>query len=81
MERLSNADLDPKSQQQVKAEIDDLTGQLAEHQRAFKSMDRDPGKSFVAAEGIDETVDRLSTGFAKVIKSKGHQDIASLNDL
>ncbi len=36
VERLSNADLDPKSQQRVKAEIDDLKEQLAENQRAFK---------------------------------------------
>jgi hypothetical protein len=73
VERLSNADLDPKSQQRLEAEITDLKGQLAEHQKTFKAMDKDPGKGFVAAEGIDETLDRLSTGFAKVIKSKGYQ--------
>jgi hypothetical protein len=73
VERLSNADLDPKSQQRLEAEIADLKGQLAEHQKTFKAMEKDPGKGFVAAEGLDETVDRLSAGFAKVIKSKGHQ--------
>jgi hypothetical protein len=54
VERLSNGGLDPKSQQRLEAEIDDLKGQLAEHQRAFKSMDKDPGKGFMAAKDRKE---------------------------
>jgi hypothetical protein len=52
--RLQSGGLDEKSQQRLETELADLKQQLATHQKTLKTMDRDPGRGFVAAEGFPE---------------------------
>jgi hypothetical protein len=48
--RLAKGGLDEKSQLRLEAELSDLKHQMATHEKTFKTMDKDPGKGFVAAQ-------------------------------
>jgi hypothetical protein len=52
--RLESGNLDPATEQQLMGELENLQSQLAEHARTLDTMDLDPGRGFVAAEGVSK---------------------------
>jgi hypothetical protein len=67
--RLAKGGLDEKSQLRLEAELADLKHQMATHEKTFKSMDKDPGKGFVAAESINKGI-KVAKGETIEIGSK-----------
>jgi Domain of unknown function (DUF4157) len=53
--RLAKGGLDEKSQLRLEAELSDLKHQMATHEKTFKTMDKNPGKGFVAVESAPQT--------------------------
>jgi RecG-like helicase len=50
--RLSSGDLTPQQRAKLEQEVTHLEHQLDGYKKDFKTMDKDPGKGFVAAEGF-----------------------------
>jgi hypothetical protein len=51
--RLAEGNLSPQERVKIEKEITHLEHQMEGYKKDFKAMDKDPGKGFVAAEGLD----------------------------
>ena len=56
LERLSKGDLDADAQANLRADIENLQQQLAQHQKTLDEMDTNPGVGFVAAQGKGKNI-------------------------